>query len=157
MLTDLVRGSLERCAQQLILNDSKEAGKAAMRVVKNIFEGYPPIGIDIDGTIDEVPQLFRLLSNVWPGAVVIVTLRQDRAEIEGFLRGQGIYFDEVVSVRRLEDKAGVLREFGVEIFFDDQDEAIVDVPLDVKVLKVRNGGNFDSGRWLYSSRTGERV
>ncbi|PQO27599.1 hypothetical protein C5Y96_18910 [Blastopirellula marina] len=119
----------------------------------------PSIGIDLDGTIDEAPTFFRLLSHRWPGRVFIITFRDDRTKAEQRLAEFGIRYDELVLVTSLEAKADVIHRLGILIYFDDQDEAIQHVPHQVNVFKIRNGGNFDFdvNRWLYSDRTGRQV
>lgn len=119
----------------------------------------PSLGIDLDGTIDEAPIFFHLLTHRWSGKVFIITFRDDRAKAEQLLGEFCIRYDELVLVKSLEAKADVIRKLGILIFFDDQDEAIQHVPHQVNVFKVRNGGNFDFDlkRWLYSDRTGRQV
>lgn len=119
----------------------------------------PSIGIDLDGTIDEAPIFFHLLTHRWPGKVVIITFRDDRAKAERRLAEFGIRYDELVLVRSLEAKAEEIRDRGILIYFDDQDEALKPVPHQVGIFKIRNGGNFDfdQRRWLYSDRTGRQV
>ena len=116
----------------------------------------PSIGIDLDGTIDEAPIFFQMLTHRWPGRVFIITFRNDRQKAEERLAELGIRYDELVLVRSHEAKAEVIREQGILIYFDDQDEALQNIPHQVCVFKVRNGGNFDfiQQRWLYSERTG---
>ena len=119
----------------------------------------PSIGIDLDGTIDEAPIFFRLLSHRWPGNVFIITFRDDRMKAEERLAEFNIRYDDLVLVRSLDAKADVIRDRGILIYFEDQDEALQHVPHQVNVFKVRNGGNFDfdQRRWLYSDRTGRLV
>ena len=33
----------------------------------------PSIALDLDGTIDEAPEFFRVLSECWPGKVYVIT------------------------------------------------------------------------------------
>ena len=115
--------------------------------------------MDLDGTIDEAPIFFTLLCNRWPGDVVIVTYRTDRESAVRDLEKFDIRYDEIILVNSLEDKARVIRERGIAVYFDDQDECLKDIPDTVSVLKVRNGGNFDeeTRRWLYSEQTGQLV
>ena len=69
----------------------------------------------------------------------------------------GVRFDMLRMVRRLEDKAAVIRELGVDVYIDDQDECLMDIPSEVTVFKIRNDGNFEESKWLYSSRTGTNI
>lgn len=123
-----------------------------------IFEGAPHLGLDVDGTLDVDPGFFSVLTHVWPGKVTIITLRGDSTSTREYIGGLGVRFDDLVSVRFLEDKVGVIVDRGVDVFVDDQDEALVGVPEGVTVLKIRDvGGNFEGGRWLFSDRTGRRL
>ena len=119
----------------------------------------PTLDIDLDGTIDEACSFFQILSNSWPGDVVIVTYRKDREKTVADLARYGIKYDEIILVNSLADKARVVQERGVAVYFDDQDECLQGIPEGVKVFKFRNGGNFDFGRqrWLYSKRTGKQI
>jgi hypothetical protein len=122
------------------------------------------VALDIDGTISEHPEFFAVLSAALRAAghqVVILTYRDPaRAEAtRAHLAAWGIQFDELVIAPSLEAKGELCGTFGVDLFFDDQDECIVTVPQNVLVCKVRNGGNFDFGRrrWLSTSRLTELI
>ena len=136
-----------------------EAEQAACQVVKNIFEGVPTLGIDIDGTIDENPQFFKMLSQTWPGRVVIITCRNDRRKTTTDLKTWDIYYDHLVMVGRLSDKPRHIEENKVDIFIDDQDECLQNMPPNVTIMKIRNGGNYDynNHKWLYSNLTGTQI
>lgn len=134
-----------------------QAEEAALRIVKNIFEDAPTLGLDLDGTIDESPEFYKMLSNVWPGRVVVITCRRDEAKAKEDVEKFGVYYDCLKTVRRLEDKAEAILNLGVKVFIDDQDECLLDIPPYVTVLKMRNPGNFESGKWLYSDRTGKKI
>ncbi|MDB4490079.1 hypothetical protein N9045_01045 [bacterium] len=143
----------------LVTGKYSEAENAACKVVKNIFEAVPTLGIDIDGTIDENPHFFSVLSNTWPGRVVIITCRNDRSKAIKDLDNWGIYYDHLVLAKRLCDKPQLIKDNSVDIFIDDQDECLQDIPNSVTVMKIRNGGNYDTGsqKWFYSQYTGEKV
>lgn len=143
----------------ITINKYPEAEQAACSVVKNIFENAPILGIDLDGTIDEAPDFFKMLSNVWPGLVYIITCRNDQEKAEKDTAKHGVYFDRVVMVSRLEDKAEVIRRLGVNVYIDDIDECLADIDPAVAVMKFRNPGNFnfDNKKWIYSERTGEKI
>lgn len=130
-----------------------------MTVVKNIFDA-PPLGIDLDGTIDEAPNFFKLLTTIWPGKVYIITYRNYKlGAIEDARRCGVTKIDDVILAKSLEHKAEIIRDLGIKIYVDDQDECLMDIDKDVIVLKIRNEGNFEYGskRWLYSERTGKEV
>lgn len=116
------------------------------------------LGIDLDGTIDEAPEFFRLLSSVWPAAVYIITYRDHLAKAQEDVTRFGIKA-QVILVNSFAEKATKIRELGIKVFFDDMDEVLLHIPSDVTVFKVRNEGNFDfkSRKWLYSKVTGRPI
>lgn len=116
----------------------------------------PRLGLDIDGTIDENPRFFSALSHAWPGEVLIVTYRDDLQEIHDDLATFDVYYDEVVAVSEI-DKSAVLLEKQIGVFIDDQDECMMKAPGSITLLKIRNDGNSEDGRWLYSDKTGVRL
>lgn len=120
---------------------------------------HPSIGIDIDGTIDEIPIFFRILSRMWQGKVFIITYRSNREKAIHDLAEMDITYHELILVKSFEEKSKVIVEKGIAVYFDDQDEVIQHIPSTVAVVKVRNGGNFnfDSLKWMYSDRTGEQI
>jgi uncharacterized HAD superfamily protein len=120
------------------------------------------IALDIDGTISDHPEFFALLSRTFRAAghvVIILTYRDpERAShTRGQLAGWHIEFDELIFAPSLESKGKLCEQHGVELFFDDQDECIADVPESVFVFKIRNGGNFDfdSRKWISTSKLTE--
>lgn len=119
----------------------------------------PALGLDLDGTIDEAPEFFRTLAQVWPGEVFVITYRSDRAKAEADVAKFGIRCDEVILVSSFQEKAKVIAEKGISVYFDDQDEILLHIPENVTVLKIRNGGNYsyDLGKWLYSGETGRMI
>src|SRR5262245_14226155 len=117
------------------------------------------IGLDLDGLLDERPDFFSFLTGALRGSghfVAVLTYRgpEGRARTEAQLAGWGICYDELHFARSLSDKGRVCRELDIDIYFDDQDECIEDVPEGTTVFKVRNGGNFDFGdrKWLSTAR-----
>jgi hypothetical protein len=119
----------------------------------------PAIALDLDGTIDEAPEFFRLLSESWPGKVYVITYRSDQAKAERDVAKFGIRCDEVILVSRFDEKADVIAERGISVYFDDQDEMLMHIPEGVTVLKIRNGGNYDfeARKWLFSDVTGRMI
>lgn len=132
-------------------------GDAQAKLVKAITAPVQPIGIDIDGTIDENPQFFGMLSRIWPAAVYIITFRRNPNETQRYLEELGITYTELILVNTFEQKAVEIKKRGIGIFFDDMDEVIAEIPENVTVLKVRNGGNFEDKKWLYSKKTGTNI
>lgn len=119
----------------------------------------PTLGLDIDGVVDEAPIFFRTLSHCWPGEVYIVSFRSDRAKAIEFLKSKNIRYDKLFLVSSLEDKARVIVEEGIMIFFDDQPECLKDMPSNRNIMLVRNEGNFDfdEKKWLMSDITGKII
>ena len=117
------------------------------------------IGLDLDGLLDERPDFFAFLSAALRAAghfVAVLTYRDPEARdrTEAQLAGWGIAFDELRFARSLDDKGRLCRELAIDVYFDDQDECLRDVPEGVPVFKIRNGGNFDFGerKWLSTPR-----
>ena len=119
------------------------------------------VALDIDGTISEHPQFFAMLSTALRSdghRVLILTYRDssqaEREKTEAELAAWGVGFDELVFANSLEEKGKLCAAHGINLFFDDQDECIVDVPEGILVCKIRNGGNFDfeEQRWLSTAR-----
>jgi len=117
------------------------------------------IGIDLDGCIDEAPDFFRNLSQVWPGEVYVITYRNDLEKAKRDVESFGIRCTAVVMVNSFAQKAEEIAKRGIFVYFDDQDEILMHVPDNVSVFKIRNGGNydFDDRKWLYSDQTGRVV
>jgi hypothetical protein len=142
-------------------NDSLAASlERVAQVMTNLgTTGIPALGLDLDGVLDESPIFFRLLTAIWPGKVIIITFRSDRAKAEADLANIGIRYDELVLVESFGQKAEVIVEKGVMVYFDDQPEMLQDVPPTVTVLLFRNEGNFDfeDRKWILSNQTGKLI
>lgn len=141
-------------------DELKEQVGTVAQALSNIFDiPMPSLGLDLDGTIDESPLFFQILSHRWPGKVFVVTYRKDQAKAEADVQRFGIRCDEVILVDSFAAKAKVIADRGIDIYFDDQDEMTGDIPESVTVFKVRNGGNFDfeQKKWLYSDQTGIKL
>jgi hypothetical protein len=91
--------------------------------------------------------------------VFVITYRKDRAKAEADVQKFNVRYDELILVDSFGAKAKIIAERGISFYFDDQDEMTEAIPDQVKVFKVRNGGNFDfeDRKWLYSDRTGKVV
>jgi len=108
------------------------------------------IALDIDGTVDKVPEFFSFLSQHWPGKVYIVSYREDRQQAEADLAAWGIRYDELHLVKLFQTKAELLdRLDDVSFFFEDMDEAIHAIPESITCFKIRNNENFnfDEEKW----------
>ena len=119
----------------------------------------PTLGIDLDGTITEAPKFFSVWTHSWPGKVIVITYRRDRAKAIADLNDRNIRYDEVLLVDRMDAKAAVIAEHGVTLYVDDQPEMLKNVPAGVNVMLFRNEGNFDftDKRWMLSQETGKLV
>lgn len=117
------------------------------------------LGLDLDGCITEAPKFFSAWTHSWPGNVIVITYRRDRAKAIADLDERNIRYDEVVLVDRMDAKAAVIAEHGVTMYVDDQPEMLFNVPDHVSVMLFRNEGNFDFAdrRWMFSDRTGKQV
>lgn len=114
----------------------------------------PAIGIDIDGTIDEIPDFFRILTKLWPGPVYIITMHGNHPKAIAYLSKLNILYDYIFVVNSFQEKVEIIRDKKISVYFDDMDEVIGLLPEEVKVLKVRNQGNFSAGKWLFNQQTG---
>jgi len=119
----------------------------------------PTIGIDINGCIDESPIFFSVLASRWPGKVLVVSYRSDYAKAEAVLNYYNIRFDELILVKSFNEKAKVIKEREIGIFFDDQPEMLKNVSPSCQVMLVRNEGNFDfdDKRWMLFAETGKLI
>ena len=118
------------------------------------------IAIDMDNTIMQCPVFFRVLTQALAGqhAIHILTNRDPtrRAETVQELADFGIHYDHL---RITAEKAVYIIDRGIEVFFEDTDEYFLELPESVAVFKMREPGNFNfqTQRWIYGDRTGERI
>jgi hypothetical protein len=113
------------------------------------------VGLDLDGLLDDRPDFFAFLSQALRAGghfVAILTYRDpdSRVRTEEQLVGWGVVYDELHFAQSLADKGRLCREVRIDVYFDDQDECVVEVGEETTVFKIRNGGNFDfaAKRWL---------
>lgn len=154
--TDIILKSVRMIKRYLAIQDDEKLQECACHVVKHSFNDAPILGIDIDGTIDESSDFFKILSKTWPGKVYIVTARDDAEKAKQYVDSFDIYYDDIYAIGKL-DKAETISRIGIDVFFDDQDECIKNISDDVTVMKIRNDGNSKSGKWLYSNNTGINI
>jgi hypothetical protein len=115
------------------------------------------IGIDIDATITETPEIFALLSHALRNAghrVYVVSCRdpagldESRAEVDGY----GISYDDMFHPQNHEDipqfKARMARELELDIFFDDMPEAFTQMPPGVKRFWLCDPEVYDLKRMI---------
>jgi hypothetical protein len=110
------------------------------------------IAVDLDGTISEYPEFFRLFCKVMREAgcrIYIVTDRPEGTEdvVAEQLEEYGVTYD-VIKITG--EKSRYILEEGIEVLFDDVDEYFRDLPGEVAVFKIRQKYNFDFGRqtWI---------
>ena len=109
--------------------------------------------------MDESPRCFSILSQVWPGDVIVVNYRSDRAEAIADLEKYGIQFTDVVLVSSFDAKAEVIKDWRINFYIVDQPEMLKNIPPDVSVMLLRNERNFDfdDRKWMFSDQAGKMV
>lgn len=119
----------------------------------------PTLGIDLDGCVDESPSFFNILTNVWPGDVIVITFRKDRDKAIADLEKHGIRFTDVVLAPTFESKSDIIDERGISFYIDDQPEMLKKISPNVAVMLFRNEGNFDfkDRKWILSNETGKLI
>ena len=103
------------------------------------------IAVDLDGTISEYPQFFKLFTKAMSQAgckIYILTDRPPGTEemVAEQLQSYGITYD-VVKITSQKSKY-ILKE-GIAALYDDTDQYFVDLPAEVAVFKIRQKYNFD--------------
>lgn len=113
------------------------------------------LGIDLDGCVDEAPDFFHTFTHNWPGEVIVITFRDNLEKAIADLNKYQVRFTEVVLAKSLADKAAIIAAHGVDVYIDDQPEALKLVASNVAVMLFRNEGNFDFGdqKWMVSNKT----
>ncbi len=113
------------------------------------------IALDIDGTLTEHYRFFSKLTNNLPNAkFYIITGRGEEfsKSTKAELKRRCIKYEELYHIDPTDwsAKGKACEKLRIDIFFEDQDEYIGNVPESVLVFKVRNDANFDfeEGRWL---------
>jgi|AntRauTorcE11897_2_1112592.scaffolds.fasta_scaffold18828_4 uncharacterized HAD superfamily protein len=149
--------ALKKAKNHLVVGEGNEALSETLNAARflNVINS-PILGLDIDGTITESCFFFATLSKWWPNKVIIVTYRKDRAKAEKDLAELDISYDELILTDSM-DKSQIIIDNHIGVYVDDQDECILNIPENVTVLKIRNGGNSENGRWLYSQDTGKSI
>ena len=110
------------------------------------------IAVDLDGTISEYPEFFKLFTKAMKQAGCKIYILTDRpAGTEDIvveqLRGYGITYDFIEITG--EKNQYILKE-GIKVLFDDVDAYFRDLPAEVAVFKIRQKYNFDFAekRWI---------
>lgn len=109
------------------------------------------ISVDLDGTISEYPQFFKLFTKAMAQAgckIYIVTDRMQgtEREVRRQLAEYGITYDVI---KITSDKAGFVLDEGIGVLFDDMDRYFMELPEEVAVFKIRQKYNFDFRRMVW--------
>ncbi len=110
------------------------------------------IAIDLDGTISEYPEFFKLFTKAMSQVgcqIYVITDKASGSEplVAEQLQSYGITYD-VIEITSQKSKY-ILKE-GIAVLFDDMDHYFVDLPPEVAVFKIRQKYNFDftKKRWI---------
>lgn len=110
------------------------------------------IAVDLDGTISEYPEFFKLFTEAMSQAGCQIYILTDRAagtedQVAEQLRGYDITY-ETIKIAGQKDKY-ILKE-GITVLFDDVDDYFVDLPAEVAIFKIRQKYNFDFAKkkWI---------
>jgi len=111
------------------------------------------IGVDLDGTISEYPEFFKLFTKVMSEAGCKIYIISDRRpgsknEVAGELKKYGITYD-VIKITG--EKAKYILKEGIDVLYDDVDEYFLELPKEVAVFKIRQKYNFDFRRKRWRS------
>jgi uncharacterized HAD superfamily protein len=113
------------------------------------------IGVDLDGTISEYPEFFRLFTRAMAEAGCQIHIITDRApgthdHVKAELQAYDITYH---TIEITGDKARYILEQSINVLFDDVDDYFVDLPEEVAVFKIRQKYNFDfaARRWRNST------
>jgi len=121
------------------------------------------IAIDLDNTItasrDSI-EFFRVMSHllIAEHKIYIITNREPGTEqqVANELNYLGIEYSQIVITS---EKAEFIRENGMTILFENQDETFLELGQEVTVFKTREEGNFDFAekKWLGSKKTTKMI
>jgi hypothetical protein len=117
------------------------------------------IAIDLDNTLNSSKgsiEFFSVLSHllIVEHRIVILTDREPNTEqnVAEELDYLGIEYNQIVITSK---KAEYIRQQGITIFFENQDEYFLELGEEVTVFKIREDGNFDFAekKWIGSNKT----
>lgn len=121
------------------------------------------IAIDIDGTINanqNSVEYFRTLtiSLISENEIYILSNRNPDTleQVEEELTLMGIKFTKVILTSH---KAQVIKDRGITVFYENDDEYFKDLGHEIVVFKIREKGNYNymSGRWYGNKDTVEMI
>jgi len=103
------------------------------------------IGIDLDGTISEYSEFFRIFTKAVVDAGCIIYIITDRMPgTEAFVRAELKRYGITWHVLKItSEKSSYILQEGISVLYDDVDDYFVDLPPEVAVFKVRQQYNFD--------------
>lgn len=123
------------------------------------------IALDLDNTINASKQsieFFSIMTNllIAEHRIYVITNREQgtEQEIAEELDYLGIEYSEIVITG---NKAEFIREQGITIFFENEDNYFLEIGPEVVVFKIREAGNFDFSekkqRWIGNSKTTKMI
>jgi len=103
------------------------------------------IAVDLDGTISEYPEFFKLFTKAMSQADCQIYILTDRPagteeQVADQLRGYDITYE---TIKITSQKSQYILEEGISVLFDDMDHYFMDLPAEVAVFKIRQKYNFD--------------
>jgi uncharacterized HAD superfamily protein len=113
------------------------------------------IALDIDGTITESIEFFRIMTHrlILGHRIVLLTNRGPGTEqqVADEIDDLGIDYSEIVITS---DKAQYIKDNNITIFFENEDEYFLEIPESVTVFKIREDGNFSFAekKWITSRK-----
>ena len=117
------------------------------------------IAIDLDGTINanrDSVEFFSIMTHLLipEHRIYILTNREPNTEqlIADELAEYGIDYNQIVITS---DKALFMRNNNISIYFENEDEYLLELNEEVTVFKIREDGNFDFAekKWIGSRAT----
>lgn len=103
------------------------------------------IAVDLDGTISEYPEFFKLFTKAMSQTGCQIYILTDRPagteeQVADQLQGYDITYETIKITRR---KSEYILKKGISVLFDDMDHYFLDLPPEVTVFKIRQKYNFD--------------
>jgi len=115
------------------------------------MERKTKIAVDLDGTISEYPEFFKLFTKAMSQAgcrIYIVTDRPPGTEemVAEQLQSYDITYDVV---KITSQKSQYILKEAITVLYDDTDQYFLDLPAEVAVFKIRQKYNYDFAekRW----------
>lgn len=109
------------------------------------------IAVDLDGTISEYPEFFKLFTKAMSQAgcrIYILTDRPPGTEemVAEQLQSYGITYDVM---KITSQKSQYILKEAITVLYDDTDQYFLDLPAEVAVFKIRQKYNYDFAekRW----------